>query len=145
MNAPNQEHERIEHLLKQAKLPEPSAQLHDRVTTATRQAWNQEPAEVPWQVPVRRLAISAAATFLVISAANHFSNHVTNQVQSYTGPAESVRSTSDNPLGAWVEDPPYRYRLGSTRPYRHLLDGEAVRNRMENLRQILDEMNHNGT
>ena len=145
MNKPRSEHERIERLLRKAHLPEPSSQLHDHVTVAAREAWNQEPAEVPWQVPVRRLAISVAAMFLVISAANHFSNRVTQQAQSYASPIESVRSTAETSLDAWVEEAPYRYRLGSIQPDRPLLNSQAIRNRTESLRQMLDEMNHNGT
>lgn len=145
MNEPRSEHDEIERLLRKAHLPGPSSQLHDRVIAAARQVWNRKPAEVPWQVPMRRLAISVAATFLIISAANHFSNRVTSQAQSYTGPVESARSASDNSFDAWVEDPPYRYRYGSIQPDHHLLDGEVIRNRTESLRRMLDEMHHNGT
>ena len=145
MNELKSEQDTIERLLRKAHLPEPSSQLHDRVTGVARQTWDRKPAEVPWQVPVRRLAISVAATFLVISAANHFSNRVTSQAQSYTGPVESVRSTSETSLDAWVEEAPYRYRLGFIQPDRTLLDSQAIRNRTKSLRRILDEMNHNGT
>ena len=147
MNETNAEHERIERLLKKAHLPQPSSQLHDRVATAAGQAWDQEPTDVPWQIPLRRLALSAAAACLVASAANHLSDRVTSRARSYAAPASSVaqvRDASDDSFGAWVEDLPYRYRLGSIRPYRRLIDSQVVRDRMETLNRMLDAMNHNG-
>lgn len=143
MNEPRSEHDRIERLLKQARLPEPSPQLHDRVTAAAKQAWDQEPAEVPWQIPLRRLVLAAAAAFVIISVANHLSDRVTSPNRSYTGPVRSVRNANDDILGAWGEDAPYRW--GTIRPGRKLVNGQAVRDRIKNLHQMLDEMNHNGT
>lgn len=65
----NGRHEEIERLLQQARPVGLSATARDRITTAAAMAWREGPANIPWQIPVRRLAISAIAAVLVISAA----------------------------------------------------------------------------
>jgi hypothetical protein len=73
MNKADKENNDIECLLKKARPAEPSAQLKARITGAAREAWNEPPAEIPWRIGLRRLAISAAAAVLMISCSNYYS------------------------------------------------------------------------
>ncbi len=138
MNKPELQNEEIERLLKRAHLPEPSSRLHDQVVAAARQAWSRMPADIPWQIPLRRLALSAVATLLIVSAANHLGNRVLPRMRPYssaTGPVTWVRDAS--------EDTPYRW--STPRFSRRPVNGQMIRERMENLNRMLEAINHNGT
>jgi len=135
MNEIDREDNEIERLLRRAKLPEPSAELEERVTSAARQAWNEAAPDVPWQIPIRRLAISAAAAMLMVSLANYCADHVPAGRQSY----EFAASIAETPeLDDWLQMP------GSSL-VRHLTNKPSARSpatlreHMEKVRQILDE------
>ncbi len=85
MNETSSKHDKVEHLMKQVRPTGPSPQLKDRVTSAAEKAWGRALPEVPWQVPLRRLAVSAVAAVLLISLANAMGNCVV--------PGPSHRST----------------------------------------------------
>ncbi len=74
MKTPDQQFGEIEQRLKQARLVEPSAELKQRTIGAAKEAWKKAPADIPWQVPLRHLAVSAAAAVLIVSCANYFSS-----------------------------------------------------------------------
>ena len=143
MNETNAEHERIERLLKQARLPEPSAQLRDRVTAAAKQAWDHTPTDVPWQVPLRRLALSAAAAVIVVSLANHLGNVAGPQARP-DGPVAA--SISDSDIGELAEMVygPSRSQLGTSRRGPSAANGITLRDKIESIRNILDELDNNG-
>ena len=65
--------EEIEQLLRKARLAEPPEELKTRIVGAARETWGRVPADIPWRVPFRHLAVSAAAAVLIVSAANYFS------------------------------------------------------------------------
>ena len=73
MSKTNHDNHEIEQVLRKVRPTEPSAELRERVVSASRKAWKETPAEIPWQIPFRRLAISAAAAVLIVSCANLFS------------------------------------------------------------------------
>jgi hypothetical protein len=135
VNEMNRENNEIERLLRQAKLPEPSAELKERVTGAARKAWDQASPDIPWQVPIRRLAISAAAAVLMVSLANYSANCVPVGWQSH-----GFAATAEEPpeLGDWPEIP-------HSPLVRHLISKPsacnpgALREYMEKVRQALDE------
>jgi len=142
MNETNAEHERIERLLKQAHLPQPSSQLHDRVTAAAKQTWDREATDVPWKIPLRRLALSAAAAVIVVSLASHLGN--------VAGP----RAHRDDPVAASVSDPDMeemaemvysssRHRLGTGRRRTSGISGARLRDKMESIRAVLEELESN--
>jgi hypothetical protein len=79
MKKTNAERDRIEHLMKQVQLIGPAQPLKNRVTSAAAKAWNQAPPEIPWQIPSRRLAASAAAAVLFVSLADVFSHRAAAQ------------------------------------------------------------------
>jgi len=131
----HREDSEIERLLRRAKLPEPSAEFKERVTRAARQAWDQVAPDVPWQVPFRRLAVSAAAAVLMVSFANYCGNHVRAGQESRGSVA--VEETPDLGDGSQV---PYSTLV------KHLtMTNRSVRNPttlvdyMEKLREMLGE------
>ena len=138
MNEQESQNAKIERLLKRAHLPEPSSRLHDQIMTAARQAWSRMPADVPWQIPLRRLALSTAATFLIVATANHLGNRAATRIRPDDGaasPAIWVRDAN--------EDAPYRWSI--PRFGRHPVNSQVIRERMESLNRMLETVNHNGT
>ena len=133
----------IERLLKQVRPPEPSPLLKRRVTGAAGRAWSETSSAVPWQIPLRRLAVSAAAAVLVVSLANIYSDYALARWRS-AGSAAIGRSPAES--GAWAEapySPCVRWpanvmRASSAR------DVSALLNYVERVRQILNETPPNG-
>lgn len=142
MSDPNAEHEKIERLLKQARLPEPSSQLRERVTTAAKQAWDQAPTDVPWQIPLRRLVLSAAAAVIVVSLANHLGDVVGPQAQPVSPVAASISNPDIEELAEMVYGPS-RSQLGANRRGPSAVDGATLRDKIESIRNILDDLDNN--
>lgn len=136
MNETGRDNNEIERLLRRAKLPEPSAELKERVTSAAKKAWDQAAPDIPWQVPFRRLAISAAAAVLMISLANYCGDHVFASQQSH----RLAAATEESPdLGDWPQMPYsslVRHPAMTNKPLRN---PSAPLEYMEKLREILDE------
>jgi hypothetical protein len=84
----------IEQRLRKARLAEPSAELKTRVTGSMREARLKAPAEVPWQIPIRRLAASVAAAVFIISIASLYGDHVSAPRQHH-GPSLVCIQTID--------------------------------------------------
>ena len=143
MNEKDIENRKIEHLLRKAHIPEPSSLLKEQITTEAKKAWKQSPLETPWQIPVRRLAASAAAAVLIISIANLSSDHALEQWG--TG---NVRVTKQQSLDLEIlPDMPYRPFVRHTvsvnrRP--SITNASALRDYTQRLRQVLNEMQQNG-
>jgi hypothetical protein len=135
--------EQTERLLSQARPAGPSAQLKARVTAAARAAWDQAPAEVPWQIPVWRLAVSAAAAAIIIALGNHLGDF------GWSGaPAGSPAATAQpNPeleeLAEMIYGPA-RSQLGARRRRGLESDEATLRDRMDRLDQMLGEMESDG-
>ena len=140
MNETNGENERIERILGQVHLPGPSDALRTRVTGSTRQVWGQAPTDIPWQVPLRRLALSAAAAVVIVSLANHFSDfgiREDNRRYHAATPAEvSIPEASVSPL---------MNRLIQTGRRSSRTHAPALRRYMENVQKILQETEDRGT
>jgi hypothetical protein len=102
MNETSRDNSEIERLLRRAKLPEPSAKLKERVTSAARKAWDQAVPDVPWQIAIRRLAMSAAAAVLMVSVADYCADRVLAGRQPH-GLAAAIEEPRD--LGDWPEMP----------------------------------------
>ena len=73
MKPADKQFDEIEQRLKQARLAEPSAELRARIVGSARETWGKAPADIPWRIPLRHLAISAAAAVVIVSSANYFS------------------------------------------------------------------------
>ncbi len=135
MNDMDRENNEIERLLRRARLPEPSAELKERVSGAARQAWDQASPDVPWQVPVRRLVVSAAAAVLMISLANYYADRVPASRPTH----EFVASMVETPeLDDWLQMPCGRLvRHLTNRP--PAFTSATLREHMEKVRDVLDE------
>jgi hypothetical protein len=70
MNEKNGENKQLEDLLRKAHPPEPTSELRERIITEAKKTWIQTSTELPWQVPIRRLIVSAAAAVLIIWLTN---------------------------------------------------------------------------
>lgn len=135
MTEMDRENNEIERLLRRAKLSEPSAELKERVTSAARKAWAEAAPDVPWQIPVRRLMVSAAAAVLMVSLANYWADRVPagRQSHGFAADTEEARELDD-----WLQMP-------CSRLVRHLgnkasaCSPATLREHMEKVRQILDE------
>ena len=73
MKAADGPFEEMEQRLRQARLAGPSAELKTRIVGSARETWSKAPADIPWRIPLRHLAVSAAAAVLIVSCANYFS------------------------------------------------------------------------
>lgn len=141
MNESRPRNSEIERLLAGVHLPEASWQLRNQVTTAARQAWDSEPAGVPWCVPVRRLALSAAAAVVVISLANHLGALAGPEVRTEDPAATSVPDSDLEQLTQTVYGPSWS-RLGTSHRRSSEVNLVTLRDRMEAIRGMLDELEH---
>jgi hypothetical protein len=143
MNEPNQDQERIERLLKASRPAKPSAALKARVTTAAEAAWNRGPAEVPWQVPVWRLAVSAAAAGIIIAFGNRLGDFGRPGAQAGVAVAVETANPELEELAETVYGPS-RSRLRTRRGKPSAANDATLREKVERIEQILDEMDSNG-
>jgi hypothetical protein len=73
MSDADRQNRELEGLLKRLRPAEPSAELKARVTGAARKAWKEAPEDIPWRIPLKRLAVSVAAAIVIVSSASYFS------------------------------------------------------------------------
>jgi hypothetical protein len=144
MNGKNGENERLEDLLRKAHLPEPSPQLRQRATDAAKRAWNQTEAELPWLVPFRRFAASAAAAIIIIWLANYSSDRALAKWQSEKFPALTEQSPDLESLPEATYGPFVR-RLVSANRRPATMDASALSDHIEALQNILDEAQQTNT
>ncbi|MHC4118225.1 MAG: hypothetical protein ACYSWO_12025 [Planctomycetota bacterium] len=143
MKDEQRDNERIESILVKAHLSEPSAQLRHRVTDQARKAWNRTSADIPWQIPFRRLATAVAAAVLIIWLADFSSDCALAR----------WRSGGRLPLGlqpaAFEELPempygPFPKRLASVDRRPPAIDASALSDYIDNVRKVMDETGDNG-
>jgi len=143
MNEPNQAQERVERLLKASGPGGPSEALKARVITAAKAAWHQGPGEVPWQVPVWRLAVSAAAAGIIIAFGNHLGDFARSGAQAGVAVAAETANPELEELAEMVYGPS-RSRLGTKHRRTTGVNDTTLREKVERIEQILDEMDSNG-
>ncbi len=107
MNDKDRDHREIERLLEMMRLAEPSAALRERAVAAAKDAWNEEPAQAPWWIGLKRLAVSAAAAALIVSCSRYFSDLSVAKWQAGRPVAGVVAQSGDG-----VSDPPYNAFVG---------------------------------
>lgn len=143
MNRDNEEHAEIERLLKQVRPLEPSSELKARVVRTAGEAWLKASAGVPWQIPIRRLALSALAATVLISLANLYGDR-----------ASAHHSPAPTPITERVElhnfdvmmapDPSsIRYTVTTARSARP--DASALVDYLARVRDALDETERDET
>ena len=137
------ENERLENLLKTAHLSEPSPQLKERITAEAKKLWNQSFQELPWLIPFRRLAASAAAAVLIIWLANYSSDRALGRWRS-----ANVLAAIEQPgdFDALPELPygPFARRLVSVNRRSLVVHTSSLSDHVERVRLILDETRQNG-
>jgi hypothetical protein len=137
------ENERIENFLRTAHLSEPSPQLKERITAEAKKLWNQSSGELPWWIPFRRLAVSAAAAVLIIWLANCSSDYALGRwraakiVAAVEQPGD-IDTLPELPYGPFVG------RLASIGRRSLVIDASSLSEHVERVRQILDETWQNG-
>ncbi len=143
MNDKDTQNEQLERILRRAHVPEPSPKLKEQITAEATKVWNQTSPELPWQIPVRRLLVSAAAAVLIIWLANSSTDYALARWQS--GGLEVVHQQPLD-LDALPEIPysPLARHLVSTGRKPSMTDASALRNHAETILRILDEAQQNG-
>jgi hypothetical protein len=86
--------EEMEQRLRKARPVELSAEFRTRTMAGAQGTWAHAPAEVPWQIPLRNLALAAAAAGLIVAFADLFVAQVTTPRPSL-GPAATGVETAD--------------------------------------------------
>jgi hypothetical protein len=120
MNEPLEPENRLAHDLSQMRLAPPSADLREQVLDAARKAWDDTTtsAELPWRLPVLRLAGCVAAATLLIVLANLTDRYsATNRQLRTLRVTHTVTDLEQNAypqLSAWPADRPYRSRRGAS-------------------------------
>jgi len=132
-------HDEIARLLATMRVPEPSEQLRNRVTEAARAAWNEGPADVPWQIPLRRLALSAAAVLLITSLTNRLTDPARSRPPTSTPVATGVPSPELDDLTEAVYGP-LRRRLRVNLGKPPGVEAATLRNRLETEYRLLNEI-----
>ena len=132
------ENKQIESLLTRAHMSEPSPQLKQRVTAEATKAWDQTSADIPWQIPLRRLAASAAAAVFIVWLAGFYSDYTLARWRS-DGP--SIARARPDVLDALPEMPygPFAKHLAAVDRRSPVIDASALSNYAETVRKLLDE------
>jgi hypothetical protein len=133
----------LENLLTRAHVPEPSPELKQRITAEARKAWSQTSADIPWQIPLRRLAASAAAAVLIIWLANFSSDYTLAQWRPGSACVAAQQPTDFDTLPEMPYGP-FARRLVSVDRKSPEMDASALSDYVENVRRVLDETQQNG-
>ena len=139
----NDKNKQIEDFLRKAHLPEPSPELKERITAEAAKAWNQTSPELPWQIPVRRLIVSAAAAVLIIWLANCSSDYALARWQSGGFPVVHQQILDSDSLPEISYSPLARHLVSAGRKS-SMTDASALRNYADTVLRILDEAQQNG-
>ncbi len=139
----NTENKQIEDILRKAHLPEPSSELKERITAEAAKAWKQTSLELPWQIPVRRLLVSAAAAVFVIWLANSSSDYSLARWQPRRLQVEHQQFANLDTLTEIPYSPIVR-QMVSTGRSSSITDASVLRSYAETMRNILDEAQQNG-
>lgn len=143
MNDKNTQNEQLESILGRAHLPEPSPGLKERITAEAAKAWNQTSPELSWQIPVRRLLVSAAAAVLVIWLTNCSSDYALALWQS-GGLLVAHQKPPDLDALPEIHYSPLARHLVLTGRKPSMTNASALRSYTETMQRILDEAQQNG-
>ena len=137
------DNKKIESLLTRAHISELSPQLKQRVTAEARKAWHQTPVEIPWQIPFRRLAASAAVAVFIVWLANFSSDYTLAQ---WRPGGVSVAAQQSTDFDTLPEMPygPFAKHLAAVDRRSPVIDASALSNYAESVRKLLDETSQNG-
>jgi len=137
MNRDNEEYAGIEGLLKRVCPPEPSSELKARILRTAGEAWSDASAGVPWQIPIRRLALSALAAAVLISLANFYGD----RASAHHSPAPTAIAERVEPCDLEIMMDPgassIRYTVTTARSAQP--DASAFLDYLERVREALGE------
>ena len=143
MNDKDMENDKLEHLLRRAHPSEPSPLLKKRITSEAKKAWSQSSLEIPWQIPVWRLAASAAAAVLIISITNFSSDLILKRW--HTGDILSTQEQLPKPdILTEMAVRPFVRHLVSINRKPSITKATALRDYTKRVQQVLNEMQQNG-
>jgi len=144
MNDIDTENKQIEALLRKAHLPEPSTQLKERITAEAAKAWKQTSPELPWQIPVRRLVVSAAAAVIIVWLTNSCFDYSSAQWRSGGSQITHQQPSDTDTLQELLYSPLARHLVSNDR-ISSITDASALLNYTEAVRSILSESQQNGS
>jgi len=137
------ENERIESLLRSVHMAEPSPQLKERITAEAAGMWNRSSLELSWLIPLRRLAVSAAAAVVIIWLTNYSSDRALGRWRPAQGPAAIEQPAGIDALPELPYGPLAR-RLACVNRRSLTTGTSALSDRAETIRQVLDEARQSG-
>jgi hypothetical protein len=143
MNEKDMNNDKLEQFLRRAHIPEPTPLLKERITAEARKALNQTSVEMSWQIPIRRLAASAAAAVLIISITNLFSDY-TLQKWNFRDASIISRQIPDFEVLVETTYSPFVRYLASVDRKPSIHEATALRDYTERVLQVLNEMQQNG-
>jgi len=143
MNEKNTENKQLENLLRKAHLPEPSSKLKERITTEAKKTWLQTSSELSWQIPVRRLIVSAAAAVFIIWLTNSTSDYALIRWQSGGHKVVHKQPLDFDELPELSYSPLAKHLVSVGRKP-SITEASALRNYTEKMLLILDEGQQNG-
>ncbi len=143
MNEKDIQNKQLESILRRAHLLEPSPELKEQITAEAAKAWNQTSPELSWQIPIRRLLVSAAAAVFVIWLANCSSDYAVAQWRS-GGPPVAHQELPNLDALPEISYSPLARHLVSTGRKPSITNASVLRNHAETVLRILDEAQQNG-
>jgi hypothetical protein len=126
----------IEQRLKQARLAEPSDEFKARVLGSARETWAKAPADIPWRIPLRHLAISAAAAVLIVSSANYFSTAAVAPWQASRPVTIRMEAANSEDMPEMPYSPFVRHLIATSGAPAH--DASVLLDYFQNVRKTLD-------
>jgi hypothetical protein len=136
MKAADGQFEEIEQRLNQARLAEPSAVLKARIVGSARETWSKAPADIPWRIPLRHLAVSAAAAVLIVSSANYFSAAAVAPWQANRPVTVRVEAAHFEDMPEMPYSPFVRHLIATSGAPGH--DASALLNYFQSVRKTLE-------
>jgi len=137
------ENKQIESLLTRAHMREPSPQLKQRITVEARKVWDQTQADIPWQIPLRRLAASTAAAVFIVWLANFSSDYTLAKWRPGDSSTARVQPAVFDTLPEMPYGP-FAKHLAAVDRRSPAIDASALSNYAETVRKLLDETGDSG-
>lgn len=144
MNEKDAKNKQIEELLLKTRLSGPSSELKERITAEAAKVWKQTSLELPWQVPVRRLVVSAAAAVIIVWLTNSFFDFSPAQWRSGGSQITNQQPSDTDALQELLYSPLARHLVSNDR-ISSITDASALLNYTEAVRSILSESQQNGS
>jgi len=143
MNDKDTQNEQIERFMRKAHLYKPSPELKERITAEAAKAWNQTSPELSWQIPIRRLFVSAAAAVFVIWLTNYSSDYAMALWRT-GGPKIAHKQPLDLDELPELSYSPLARHLVSASLKPSINEVSVLRSYAETMLLILDEAQQNG-